>query len=137
MKPRAVAAVIAAAAAILVLGWAVTVHHLGAPRLPIHCVPPDHPVLAWYPDGSAPSTSTAVHWFGSTEIGGCGESLAIGLRTMPRTPAALAVWVWDQSDGKYVYLGLAVLLVMGVARSRWLRRILARRVRSHRRRRLT
>ena len=33
-----------------VLVWAVIVHHLGAPALPLHCVPPDHPVTSWYPD---------------------------------------------------------------------------------------
>jgi hypothetical protein len=76
-------AVVALGAGVLV--WAVIVHHLGAPPLPLHCVPPDHPVTSWYPDSQLwraqipglTDGADSVHWFGSTEIGGCGESLTI------------------------------------------------------------
>jgi hypothetical protein len=60
-----------------VLAWAVVVHHLGAPPLPITCVPPDHVVTSWVPESQDANVARSITWFGSREIGGCGQSLTI------------------------------------------------------------
>ena len=137
-RARLAATLVLGAAAVALAGYAAVVHHVGAPRLPVTCTLPDHPSLAWYP-GPGPSgiaPTAEVHWLGSTEVGGCSESLTIGLSTMPG-PAGIAerlvfgghqhdlmgaiTGVYDQPDGKYLYLGLAVIAVAaaGQRRGRW------------------
>lgn len=141
MTTRRRARALAAAAAVLALAaYAATVHHVGAPKLPITCQPPDFP-SRWWVSGSGPSgvsSASEVHWLGSTELGGCSESLTIGLNT--RGPAGAAdrlvfgehqhnlmgavTGIYDQPDGKYAYLGLAALAGLAAARlRRWRWRI--------------
>ena len=87
----------------------------------------------WWVPGAGPadvSPSVEVHWLGSTEIVGCGETLTIGLSTVPgsaararirRSPAqpdGPVTGIYDQPDGKYVYLGVAVLAVLTAAQLR-------------------
>jgi MYXO-CTERM domain-containing protein len=135
-RARLVAAVIAATAAVTFAGYAVVVHHVGAPKLSLHCVAPDQPSLSWY-RGSGPSglaSAAEVHWAGSTEVGGCSESLTIGLATAAQKPGATldrfvfgqhqhnlmgaVTGIYDQPDGKYLYLALAVIVAAAAARMR-------------------
>ena len=115
--------------------YAAVVHHVGAPKLPYTCTAPDHVARWWVPGGGPAdvSPSVEVHWLGSTEIVGCGETLTIGLSTVPG-PASAAdrlvfgghqhdlmgavTGIYDQPDGKYVYLALAAAAVVAAARLR-------------------
>jgi hypothetical protein len=127
----------AAAAAMLALAaYAAVVHHVGAPKLPVTCQAPDVPSRWWVSGSGAAGVSSAseVHWLGSTELGGCSESLTIGLTTHgPASVAGRLVFgghqhnlmgaitgIYDQPDGKYAYVALAVLAGIAVARlHRW------------------
>lgn len=137
---RLAAGVAMSAAALSVAGYVGIVHHVGAPKLPITCQAPDFPSRWWVP-GSGPagvSSASEVHWLGSTELGGCSETLTVGLDTRGADGAAdrlvfgehqhnlmgAVTGIYDQPDGKYAYLALAAIAVVLAARSRrsrWLR----------------
>lgn len=138
-RAQLVATAAAAAVVLALAGYAAIVHHVGAPKLPLTCQAPDFP-SRWWVTGSGPadvSTTAEVHWLGSTELGGCSETLTIGLTTRgPASTASRLVFgghqhnlmgaitgVFDQPDGKYLYLALAAAAVLAAARlrRRWAR----------------
>lgn len=71
---------LAAAVVVIVLGWLVVVHHLGAPADPYGpCPAGSHYTETWEPSseydgGPGPGIQT---WFGSTEIASCSGSITI------------------------------------------------------------
>lgn len=128
---RPVAALAAAVPVAAVAGYAVVVHHVGAPRLPITCVAPDF-ASRWWVSGSGPagiSSAAEVHWMGSTELAGCSTTFTATVGTVPHQGVAgsfldrfvygthehnamgALTGLWDQPDGKWVYAAVFVLLV--------------------------
>lgn len=127
---RPVAALAAAVPVAAVAGYAVVVHHVGAPKLPITCVAPDF-ASRWWVSGSGPagiSSAAEVHWMGSTELAGCSTNFTATVGTVPHQGVAESfldrfvygthehnlmgalTGLWDQPDGKWVYAAVFVLL---------------------------
>lgn len=127
---RPVAALAAAVPVAAVAGYAVVVHHVGAPKLPITCVAPDF-ASRWWVSGSGPagiSSAAEVHWMGSTELAGCSTNFTATVGTVPHQGVAesfldrfvygthehnlmgAVTGLWDQPDGKWVYAAVFVLL---------------------------
>lgn len=127
---RPVAALAAAVPVAAVAGYAVVVHHVGAPKLPITCVAPDF-ASRWWVSGSGPagiSSAAEVHWMGSTELAGCSTTFTATVGTVPHQGAAgnfldrfvygthehnlmgAVTGLWDQPDGKWVYAAVFLLL---------------------------
>lgn len=119
--------------------YAAVVHHVGAPQLPWSC-PADHDFVSrWWVSGNGPagiSPLAEVHWMGSTELVGCSHTLTATVGTVPHQGIAESfldrfvfgthehnlmgaiTGLWDQPDGKWVYLALLVLVLFVVARFR-------------------
>lgn len=134
--------VAALAAAVPVAGagaYAAIVHHVGAPALPWNCPADGDTVHRWWVSGNGPagiSSLAEVHWAGSTELVGCSNTLTATVGTVPHqglaeslldrfvygthehNPMGAATGLWDQPDGKWVYLALIVLALFVVARFR-------------------
>ena len=127
---RHVAALAAAVPAAGVAGYAVVVHHVGAPKLPITCVAPDFASRWWVP-GAGPagiSSAAEVHWMGSTELAGCSTDFTATVGTVPHQGIAESFLdrfvygthvhnlmgalsgLYDQPDGKYVYFAVFAVL---------------------------
>lgn len=120
-------------------GYAAFVHHVGAPQLPWSC-PADHDFVSrWWVSGNGPAGINPLaeqHWLGSTELVGCSNTLTATVGTVPHQGlaeslldkfvygthvhnlAGAVTGLYDQPDGKYVYLIVLVLLVLGVWRLR-------------------
>ena len=131
-----------AAIALSAAGYAAIVHHVGAPRLPWTCTSYDF-VSRWWVPGNGPADVNSVaevHWLGSTEIAGCSVNFTATMGTVPHQGVAESLLdrfvfgghqhnlmgavtgLYDQPDGKYVYLALAVLavaLAVRLRRVRW------------------
>jgi hypothetical protein len=138
MRPVAALAVAVPAAGIA--GYAVVVHHVGARQLPWSC-PADHDFVSrWWVSGNGPagiSPLAEVHWMGSTELVGCSNTLTATVGTVPHQglPESLLdrfvfgthehnlmgalTGLWDQPDGKWVYLALLLLVLFVAARIRY------------------
>ena len=135
---RPVAALAAAVPVAAVAGYAVVVHHVGAPKLPITCVAPDF-ASRWWVSGSGPagiSSAAEVHWMGSTELAGCSTTFTATVGTVPHQGVAESfldrfvygthehnvmgalTGLWDQPDGKWVYLAAVVVILLLVLRIR-------------------
>lgn len=127
---RPVAALAAAVPVAAAAGYAVVVHHVGAPKLPITCVAPDF-ASRWWVSGSGPagiSSAAEVHWAGSTELAGCSTTFTATVGTVPHQGVAESfldrfvygthehnvmgalTGLWDQPDGKWVYAAVFLLL---------------------------
>jgi hypothetical protein len=84
IKGRA-ATVMLSALAVGFMGWAVVVHHYGAPADPYpgagdNCPGTSSYVSAWYPGTKwAVADGGVVHWAGSTELASCGSTLTAGV----------------------------------------------------------
>ena len=136
---RPVAALAAAVPVAAVAGYAVVVHHVGAPQLPWSC-PADHDFVSrWWVSGSGPadiSSTAELHWAGSTEIAGCSTNFTATVGTVPHQGVAESfldrfvygthehnlmgalTGLWDQPDGKWVYLAAVVVILLLVLRIR-------------------
>jgi hypothetical protein len=133
------AAVLAAAVPAAGVGaYAVVVHHVGAPQLPITCVAPDF-ASRWWVAGNGPagiSSAAEVHWAGSTELAGCSTTFTATVGTVPHQGVAESfldrfvfgqhehnamgalTGLYDQPDGKWVFAVAAMLIVLLVLRVR-------------------
>jgi hypothetical protein len=120
-------------------GYAAVVHHVGAPQLPWSC-PADHDFVSrWWVSGNGPagiSPLAEVHWMGSTELVGCSNTLTATVGTVPHQGVAesfldrfvygqhehnlmgAVTGLYDQPDGKWVFLAVAVLVLLLVLRIR-------------------
>jgi hypothetical protein len=135
---RPVTALAAAVPAAGVAAYAAVVHHVGAPQLPWTCPSYDF-VSRWWVPGNGPADVNSVaevHWLGSTEIAGCSQSITIGLNTVPHQGLAGSLLdrfvygthehnlmgaitgLFDQPDGKYVFLAVAMFVLFMIARIR-------------------
>jgi hypothetical protein len=138
MRP---AAALAAAVPVAGVGaYAAVVHHVGAPQLPWTCPDDGDFVSRWWVHGNGPagiSSLAEVHWAGSTEIAGCSTDFTAKVGTVPHPGVAgdlldrfvfgqhqhnlmgAFTGLWDQPDGKWVYVAvIVVLLWLRVRRSR-------------------
>jgi hypothetical protein len=136
---RPVTALAAAVPAAGIGAYAAIVHHVGAPQLPWSCPADGDTVHRWWVSGSGPagiSQLAEVHWAGSTELVGCSNTLTATVGTVPHQGIAESflgrfvygqhehnvmgalTGLWDQPDGKWVYLAFACLVLYVVARFR-------------------
>jgi hypothetical protein len=135
MRPVAALAVAVPAAGIA--GYAVVVHHVGAPQLPWTCPADGDTVHRWWVSGNGPagiSSLEETHWAGSTEVVGCSTDLTARLGTVPHQGLAESLLdrfvygthvhnlmgaltgLYDQPDGKWVFAVAAMLIVLLVLR---------------------
>lgn len=138
-RARLAAAAAAAAAVLALAGYAAVVHHVGAPQLPYSCPADSDTVSRWWVPGNGPagiSPAAEVHWAGSTELAGCTGMLTMKVGTVPHQGLAgsfldrfvfgghqhdlmgAITGVYDDPDGKYVYLALAAAVAVAAARLR-------------------
>ena len=136
---RPVAALAAAVPVTGVAAYAAVVHHVGAPQLPWSCPDDGDFVSRWWVPGNGPagiSPLAEVHWAGSTEIAGCSTDFTAKVGTVPHPGVASGLLdrfvfgqhehnvmgaltgLYDQPDGKWVYLAVAVLILLVVLRAR-------------------
>jgi hypothetical protein len=131
MRP---AAALAAAVPVAGVGaYAAVVHHVGAPQLPWTCPDDGDFVSRWWVHGNGPagiSSLAEVHWAGSTEIAGCSTDFTAKVGTVPHPGVAgdlldrfvfgqhqhnlmgAFTGLWDQPDGKWVYVAVVVIVVL-------------------------
>jgi hypothetical protein len=137
MRP---AAALAAAVPVAGVGaYAAVVHHVGAPQLPWTCPDDGDFVSRWWVPGNGPagiSPLAEVHWAGSTELVGCSTTFTAKVGTVPHPGVASGLLdrfvfgqhehnvmgaltgLYDQPDGKWVFLVAAVLILLAVLRVR-------------------
>ena len=137
MRPAA-----ALAAAVPVTGvaaYAAVVHHVGAPQLPWSCPDDGDFVSRWWVPGNGPAGISPLaeqHWLGSTELAGCSTDFTAKVGTVPHPGVASGLLdkfvfgqhehnvmgaltgLYDQPDGKWVFLVAAVLILLAVLRVR-------------------
>jgi hypothetical protein len=136
MRRAALLAVPVAGAA---AGYAAVVHHVGASQLPWSCPAGNDFVSRWWVHGNGPagiSSVAEVHWAGSTELAGCSTNFTAKLGTVPHQGVAesfldrfvygthvhnlmgAVTGLYDQPDGKYVYLAVAIVILLAALRFR-------------------